>query len=63
MVGQERRNNAGTGQCEKDEVEGGGLSDEGWAVLFDDHAVGQVLGVVLEELGGGSRTVGQLQFF
>lgn len=30
-------------------------------VLLDDHAVGQVLGVVLEELGRGSRAVGQLQ--
>ena len=29
--------------------------------LLDDHAAGQVLGVVLEELGRGSRTVGQLQ--
>lgn len=40
----------------------GRLSDEGWAVLLDDHAVGQVLGVVFEELGCGSWTVGQLQF-
>lgn len=32
----------------------------GW-VLLDDHAVGQVLGVVLEELSRGSRAVGQLQ--
>lgn len=29
--------------------------------LLNDHAVGQVLGVVLEEFGGGSRTVGELQ--
>lgn len=35
---------------------------EGSVVLLDDHAVGQMLGVVLEELGGGSRAVGQLQF-
>jgi len=33
----------------------------GWVVLFDDHAVGQVLRVVFEELSSGSRTVGQLQ--
>lgn len=33
----------------------------GSAVLFYDHAVGQVLGVVFEELCGGSRAVGQLQ--
>lgn len=31
-------------------------------VSFNNHAVGQVLGVVLEKLSGGSRTVGQLQF-
>lgn len=31
-------------------------------VLLDDHAVGQVLGVVLEELSSGSRAVGKLQF-
>lgn len=35
------------------------MADE-W-LLFNDHAVGQVLGVVLEELGCGSGTVGQLQ--
>lgn len=29
--------------------------------LLDDHAAGQVLGVVLEELGCGPWTVGQLQ--
>ena len=29
--------------------------------LLNDHAVGQVLGVVFEEFGSGSRTVGQLQ--
>lgn len=35
----------------------------GWwvVVLFDDHAVGQVLGVVLEELRSGTRAVGELQ--
>lgn len=35
---------------------------EGSVVLLDDHAVGQVLGVVFEELCCGSRAVGQLQF-
>lgn len=30
-------------------------------VLLNDHAVGQVLGVVFEELRRGSRAVGQLQ--
>ena len=30
-------------------------------VLLDDHAVGQVLRVVFEELCSGSGTVGQLQ--
>lgn len=30
-------------------------------VLFDNHAARQVLRVVFEELGGGSRAVGQLQ--
>lgn len=34
---------------------------DGSVVLLDDHAVGQVLGVVFEELRGGSRAVGQLQ--
>lgn len=34
----------------------------GSVVLLDDHAVGQVLGVVLEELSSGSRAVGKLQF-
>lgn len=34
---------------------------DGSVVLLDDHAVGQVLRVVFEELGGGSGTVGQLQ--
>lgn len=35
----------------------------GWlvVVLLDDHAVGQVLGVVLEELRSGTRAVGELQ--
>lgn len=36
---------------------------DGSVVLLDDHAVGQVLGVVFEEFGGGSRAVGQLQLF
>lgn len=38
------------------EYVGGGL-----VALFDDHAAGQMLGVVFEELSSGSRTVGQLQ--
>lgn len=29
-------------------------------VLLNDHAVWQVLGVVFEELSGGTRAVGQL---
>lgn len=33
----------------------------GSAVLLDDHAVGQVLGVVLEELGSCPGAVGQFQ--
>lgn len=33
----------------------------GSVVLLDDHAVGQVLGVVFKELSGGSGAVGQLQ--
>lgn len=35
----------------------------GWLVevLLNDHAVGQVLGVVLEELCSGTRAVGELQ--
>ena len=31
---------------------------DGSVVLLNDHAVGQVLGVVFEELSGGSRAVG-----
>lgn len=34
---------------------------DGSVVLLNDHAVGQVLGVVFKELGGGSGAVGQLQ--
>lgn len=34
----------------------------GSVVLLDDHAVGQVLGVIFEELGGGSGAIGELQF-
>lgn len=30
-------------------------------VLLDDHAVGQVLGVIFEELSSGAGAVGQLQ--
>lgn len=30
-------------------------------VLLDDHAAGQVLGVVFEKLSSGPRAVGQLQ--
>lgn len=33
----------------------------GSVVLLDDHAVWQVLGVIFEELGGGSGAIGQLQ--
>lgn len=33
----------------------------GGRALLDDHAAGQVLGEVLEELGGGSGAVGELQ--
>lgn len=33
----------------------------GSVVLLDDHAVGQVLGVVFEELCSGSGAVGELQ--
>lgn len=69
-VDQERRIDAGKARCEKDKEDGGGgrlkyggLSDEDWLVLLNDHAMGQVLGVVFEELSGGTRTVGQLQFF
>lgn len=34
---------------------------EGLVVLFNDHAVWQMLRVIFEELGSGSRAVGQFQ--
>lgn len=40
---------------------GWSVGEGGSAVLLDDHAVGQVLGVVFEELSSGAGAVGQLQ--
>lgn len=44
------------------EEEGKSMVVGGSVVLLDDHAVGQVLGVIFEELGGGSGAIGELQF-
>jgi len=45
-----------------EEEEGGGRwTAGGGRGLLDDHAAGQVLGVVLEELGRGPGAVGELQ--